>query len=55
MHTIPVKPGRNLAVIMEAAARNYRLKSMGVDTLAELDTRMKNHDQKEDIDLFLES
>lgn len=54
MHTVPVKPGRNLAIILEAAARNYRLKSMGFDTLAELNSRMKNHNNDEDIDLFLE-
>lgn len=41
MYTIPVKPGRNLAVIMEVAARNHRLKDMGYDTLAELDNRMR--------------
>lgn len=55
MHTVPVKPGRNLAVIMEAAARNYRLKSLGFDTLAELDARMKDTDRNEDAELFLES
>lgn len=54
MCTVPVKPGRNLAVILEAAARSYRLKSMGFDTLAELDARMKSHDQDEDMDLFLD-
>jgi HPr kinase/phosphorylase len=27
--TIPVRPGRNLAVIIEVAAMNYRLKQMG--------------------------
>ena len=27
--TIPVRPGRNLAIIIEVAARNYRLKKMG--------------------------
>ena len=54
MHTVPVKPGRNLAVILEAAARNYRLKSMGIDTLAELDHRMKNPDKENDLDIFLE-
>ena len=54
MHTVPVKPGRNLAVILEAAARTYRLKSMGFDTLAELDSRMRNRDQDDDLDLFLE-
>jgi HPr kinase/phosphorylase len=26
---VPVRPGRNLAIIMEVAAMNYRLKSMG--------------------------
>ena len=55
IYTVPVKPGRNLAIILEAAARNYRLKSMGFDALADLDARMKNNDQNEDIDLFLES
>lgn len=54
MHTIPVKPGRNLAVILEAAARNYRLKSMGINTLDELDRRMKNPDRETEADIFLE-
>lgn len=34
--TIPVSPGRNLAIIIEVAARNYRLKSMGHDAAQEL-------------------
>ena len=54
MHTVPVKPGRNLAIILEAAARNYRLKSMGFDRVAELDSRMRNHDEREDMDMFLD-
>ncbi|RAL24626.1 HPr kinase/phosphorylase [Thermoflavimicrobium daqui] len=29
--TVPVRPGRNLAVIIEVAAMNYRLKVMGYD------------------------
>ncbi len=29
---IPVRPGRNIAVIIEVAAMNYRLKRMGVNT-----------------------
>ena len=37
---IPVKPGRNLAAILEVAARNFRLKSMGYDTLRELNSRI---------------
>lgn len=41
MYTIPVKPGRNLAVILEVAARNHRLKDMGYDTVAELNHRLK--------------
>ena len=39
-HTIPVKTGRNLAVILEVAARNYRLKSMGFDAFEELKKRI---------------
>ena len=54
MYTIPVKPGRNLAIILEAAARTYRLRSLGVDTLKELDERMKNHDDYEDWDILFE-
>lgn len=33
---IPVKPGRNLAIILEVAARNYRQKEMGYDAVQEL-------------------
>ncbi len=33
---VPVSPGRNLAVLTEVAARNYRLKSMGYDAAQEL-------------------
>ena len=33
---IPVKPGRNLAIIMEVAARNHRLKILGYDAAHEL-------------------
>lgn len=35
MSTIPVKPGRNLAIILEIAAMNNRQKKMGYDTAAE--------------------
>lgn len=37
--TIPVSPGRNLAIVIEVAARNFRLKSMGYDASEELITR----------------
>ena len=35
-NTVPVKPGRNLSIIIEVAARNFRLKSMGYDAAQEL-------------------
>ncbi len=34
--TIPVSPGRNLAILIEVAARDFRLKSMGCDAAQEL-------------------
>ncbi len=34
--TIPVKPGRNLAVIIEAATRNLRLKKLGYNAARDL-------------------
>ncbi|AGB42008.1 Hpr(Ser) kinase/phosphatase [Halobacteroides halobius DSM 5150] len=33
--TIPVRPGRNLAMVMEVAAMNFRLKSMGYNAAEE--------------------
>lgn len=38
--TIPVKPGRNLAVIFEVAAMNNRQKRMGYNAAAELNKRL---------------
>lgn len=37
---IPVSMGRNLALIVEIAARNWRLRSEGYDALGELDERL---------------
>ena len=37
---LPVKPGRNLAIIIEVAARNLSLKRMGYSAAQELDKRM---------------
>ena len=37
--TIPVSPGRNLAILIEVAARNHRLKRMGYDAAEELIAR----------------
>lgn len=47
--TIPVRPGRNLAVIIEVAAMNFRLKRMGVnaaeDFSQQLSTMIKNNQE----------
>ncbi len=40
--TIPVRPGRNLAIIIEVASMNFRLKSMGVVTANQLDRHLLN-------------
>lgn len=37
---LPVKPGRNLAIIVEVAARNLSLKRMGYSAARELDKRL---------------
>jgi HPr kinase/phosphorylase len=37
---LPVRPGRNLAIIVEVAARNYRLKDMGYNAAQELNNRI---------------
>ncbi len=39
--TVPVKPGRNLAVIIEIAAMNHRQKKMGYNTAAEFEKRLQ--------------
>lgn len=38
--TIPVRPGRNLAVIIEVAAMNFRLKRMGINAAEEFSERL---------------
>ncbi len=38
--TIPVKPGRNLAIILEIAAMNNRQKKMGYNTAAEFNKKL---------------
>ena len=38
--TIPVRPGRNLAVILEVAAMNFRLKRMGVNAAETFTNRL---------------
>lgn len=41
-HTLPIRPGRNLAVICESAAVNHRQKKMGYNAAQELYTRVQN-------------
>ena len=40
MTNVPVRSGRNLAMIVEIAARNWRLKNEGYNAVAELDKRL---------------
>ena len=41
-HTLPIRPGRNLAIICESAAANHRQKEMGYNAAKELYTRVQN-------------
>ena len=52
-HNIPIRPGRNLAVICESAAINHRQKKMGYNAAQELYTRVqkslaKRRDEEEE-------
>lgn len=50
--TIPVRPGRNLAVIIEVAAMNFRLKRMGYNAAEAFDARLREtimSDESEDL------
>ena len=38
--TIPVKPGRNLAIILEIASMNNRQKKMGYNTAEEFNKKL---------------
>ena len=39
---IPVKTGRNVSVVIEAAAMNYRAKQMGFDATKTFNDRLTN-------------
>lgn len=43
MYTIPITPGRNLAVILEVAAMNNRQKKMGYNAAAEFTEQINRH------------
>ncbi|MEE3392368.1 MAG: HPr(Ser) kinase/phosphatase [Lachnospiraceae bacterium] len=49
-HSIPVRPGRNVAIICESAAVNYRQKKMGYNAAVELYNRVTNNIQKGSVD-----
>ncbi|MGN0297563.1 MAG: HPr(Ser) kinase/phosphatase [Lachnospiraceae bacterium] len=42
-HDIPIRPGRNLAIIVESAAVNHRQKSMGYNAARELYNRVQQN------------
>ena len=42
-HSIPIRPGRNLAVIVESAAVNFRQKKMGYNATEELYKRVQEN------------
>ncbi len=43
---VPVRPGRNIAMIVEVAARNARQKNLGYNAATELDNKIKLHIKK---------
>lgn len=45
-HSIPIRPGRNLAIIVESAAVNYRQKKMGYNAAHELYRRVTGNLQR---------
>lgn len=47
-HSIPIRPGRNLAIIVESAAVNYRQKKMGYNAARELYNRVTNNLMKKE-------
>lgn len=38
---LPISPGRNVAVLVEVAVRNFRLKHMGFDSEREFELKLK--------------
>ena len=45
-HSIPIRPGRNLAIIVESAAVNHRQKKMGYNAAQELYRRVQENMSK---------
>lgn len=51
-YSIPVRPGRNVAIIVESAAINYRQKMMGYNAAQELYNRVQNNLTKGSVDII---
>lgn len=49
-HSLPIRPGRNLAVIVESAAVNHRQKKMGYNAAQELYKRVQDNLMKDNSD-----
>jgi len=49
MNTIPIRPGRNLAVILEVAAMNNRQRKMGYNAALEFTQQIDNHFARESL------
>ena len=45
-HSLPIRPGRNLAIIVESAAVNHRQKKMGYNAAQELYRRFQENMSK---------
>ena len=45
--TIPVKPGRNIPILIETAAMNFRLAKLGYNTAKELNKELMNRIEQE--------
>ena len=45
-HSLPIRPGRNLAVIVESSAVNHRQKKMGYNAAQELYRRVQENMSK---------
>ncbi|MCF6138701.1 HPr(Ser) kinase/phosphatase [Pseudalkalibacillus berkeleyi] len=50
--TVPVRPGRNLAIIIEVAAMNFRLKKMGVNAAQQFSDKLNHVIDTPDYDDF---
>jgi HPr kinase/phosphorylase len=47
MFTLPVKPGRNIPILIESAAMNYRLLKMGYDSAKDFEQQLQQRIQEE--------